>query len=186
MVDEKATLETDLKTCVKILPVQDQASQSVKFRFTHCGMKVRNSGFGFLNLGRSDMNMRSFKSMDLEKIKPDDGWKTILKDVSEEICGGSLLAIMGPSGSGKSTLLSLLTLTPNSGKGTGNVTLNGHKMDSTILRQYCAFMPQDDHLWPFLTCRETLSFAADFFLSKSSAERSAEVDRLIRELGLEK
>jgi ABC-type multidrug transport system ATPase subunit len=188
VVDERATSESDQNFSINTLQVQDQVSQTVKFRFTHCGVKVRNSGFGLLALGRSDTNMNttSAESIDLEKNKSDDGWKAILKDVSEEICSGSLLAIMGPSGSGKSTLLSLLALTPNNGKGTGNVTLNGHKIDSAILRQYCAFMPQDDHLWPFLTCRETLSFAADFFLSKSSAERSAEVDRLIRELGLEK
>jgi ABC-type multidrug transport system ATPase subunit len=93
---------------------------------------------------------------------------------------------MGPSGSGKSTLLSLLTLTPTECKQSGNVTLNGHKVDSQLLRNFCSFVPQDDHLWPFLTCRETLSFAADFYLSKSSQEKKAEVDRLIKELGLDK
>jgi ABC-type multidrug transport system ATPase subunit len=83
-------------------------------------------------------------------------------------------------------LLSLLTLTPTECKQSGYVTLNGHKVDSQLLRNFCSFVPQDDHLWPFLTCRETLSYAADFYLSKSSQEKKAEVDRLIKELGLEK
>lgn len=115
-----------------------------------------------------------------------DGCKLILQSASGNISGGTLLAIMGPSGSGKSTLLSLLTLSPNNGKATGTVTINGQTVDARIFRQFCSFMPQDDHLWPFLTCLETLSFAADFFLSKSSAERKSEVDMLIRKLGLEK
>ena len=168
VVNEGASAESCHQTIT--IPQVPEKSK-VNFRFTSCGVKVK-SGSG--------------KANENKIVSVDDGWRSILHDVSKEVFSGSLLAIMGPSGSGKSTLLCMLTQTPNNTKGSGNVTLNGHTVDSEILRRYCAFMPQDDHLWPFLTCRETLSFAADFFLSKSYAERTAEVDRLIRELGLEK
>ncbi len=111
--------------------------------------------------------------------------KEILTDVSASIISGTDLAIMGPSGSGKSTLLNLLTLAPSSGAASGAVTINGHKLSSSRFRQFCAYVPQDDNLCPFLTCREILQFAVDFYLTFSNADRQARTDSLLKDLGLE-
>ena len=162
--------------------------KAVVFRFTKCGVAIKKSTWSICTRLSPGSNAACSQSGTTKENDSSlhDGWTPILDGVCEQVCGGSLLAIMGPSGSGKSTLLSLLTLSQRNGRATGKVTLNGHNIDSKILREHCAFVPQDDHLWPFLTCRETLSFAADFFLSQSFQERQTEVDRLLKELGLEK
>ena len=111
--------------------------------------------------------------------------KEILSNVSASIINGTDLAIMGPSGSGKSTLLNLLTLAPSSGISSGAVTVNGHKLSSKCFRKFCAYVPQDDSLCPFLTCREILQFAVDFYLTASRPDRDARVESLLKDLGLE-
>jgi len=48
-----------------------------------------------------------------------------------------------------------------------------------------SIVTQEDHLWPFLTCRETIEYAADFSMSVPSEQKKAVVDQLIVSLGLE-
>ena len=109
----------------------------------------------------------------------------LLRDVCGLVPGGTDLAIMGPSGAGKSTLLNLLTLMPSNSQITGEVRLNGHPLTDAIFKRHCAYVPQEDHLWPFLTCRETIEFAADFYRQLPPAERRSCVDSLLSDLGLE-
>ena len=53
----------------------------------------------------------------LDRVRLDRGGRAILRDVSLDVPGGSVTAILGPSGSGKSTLLAALTgeLAPTEG-----------------------------------------------------------------------
>mmetsp|Transcript_48887 Transcript_48887/g.122168 ORF Transcript_48887/g.122168 Transcript_48887/m.122168 type:complete len:708 (+) Transcript_48887:404-2527(+) len=111
--------------------------------------------------------------------------KQILRGVSGEVRSGHVLAIMGPSGAGKTTLLNLLSLVPIGGKCEGEVTFNGVPVTDGVFRDCMSIVTQEDHLWPFLTCRETLQFAADFSMNVSADEKKAVVDRLIVSLGLE-
>mmetsp|Transcript_88500 Transcript_88500/g.235512 ORF Transcript_88500/g.235512 Transcript_88500/m.235512 type:complete len:518 (-) Transcript_88500:806-2359(-) len=145
------------------------ATTSIKLRFSRCGVVIKSR-----RLKRNEKN-----------LKEEDAQKWILREVTDEVDGGRFLAILGPSGSGKTTLLSLLTLSLSTGAPSGVVTLNGHPLNSSILEQCCAFMPQESNLWPFLTCREVLSYAADFYMSDSAAEKKDEVDRTLKHLGLE-
>jgi ABC-type multidrug transport system ATPase subunit len=92
---------------------------------------------------------------------------------------------MGPSGAGKSTLLNLLTLVPSKAEIHGVVRLNGHPLTDTLFKRHCAYVPQEDHLWPFLTCRETIEYAVDFYLNLPPADRKERVDSLLVDLGLE-
>jgi len=92
---------------------------------------------------------------------------------------------MGPSGAGKSTFLNLLTLVQSKANIEGTIKLNGHILNDRLFRRHCAHVPQEDCLWPFLTCRETIEFAADFYLELGQTERQERIDRLIKDLGLE-
>ncbi|CAE7222215.1 Abcg8, partial [Symbiodinium necroappetens] len=111
--------------------------------------------------------------------------KDIVRNVSLSMQSGQTLAVMGPSGAGKTTFMDLLTLEGSSGSRTGYVDLNGKAMTPEVFKQYCAHVPQHDQGWPFLTCHETVQFAADFFLRVSTSERRARADGILETMGLQ-
>mmetsp|Transcript_1138 Transcript_1138/g.2311 ORF Transcript_1138/g.2311 Transcript_1138/m.2311 type:complete len:674 (+) Transcript_1138:104-2125(+) len=113
------------------------------------------------------------------------GEKHILKNVSMMMRSGEALAVMGPSGAGKTTFMDLLTIQGAGGKRTGYVDLNYEPLTPEVFRKYCAYVPQNDSGWPFLTCRESMQFAADFFISGSAAVKKERVDQLVKSMGLE-
>lgn len=119
------------------------------------------------------------------KVRAKGQEKEILKGVSVNVRSGQVLAIMGPSGAGKSTLMNLLTLNGGPGKASGSVTLNGDALTETTFTRCCSVVEQEDRHSPFLTCRESLEFAAAVHLSGSSIERTARVDDLLKQMGLE-
>lgn len=78
-------------------------------------------------------------------------------------------AIMGPSGSGKTTFLNFLTGTVASNmKAKGIVNLTGQ----------IGFVPQEDHLHGFYTCREYMMH----YLRLTGMERSNEAEDLAMDL----
>merc|ERR1719235_1674003 len=136
--------------------------------------------------GRAVLNVQDVKfTVPINKFGRAVDEKTILKGVSFSMYSGETLAIMGPSGAGKTTLMDLLTLEGAGGIRTGHVDLNGQVMSDAVFKKYCAYVPQHDQGWPFLTCRECLRHAADFNMPASAAEKNKRVDELIKTMGLE-
>ncbi|KAI8831865.1 hypothetical protein BC829DRAFT_494380 [Chytridium lagenaria] len=82
--------------------------------------------------------------------------KFVLRDVSME----------GPSGSGKTTLMNAIA-----GRTTikleGDILFDGLPKTTLLRSGRVAYVPQEDHLLPYLTVRETLTFAANLRLSAS-------------------
>ncbi|XP_047095647.1 ABC transporter G family member 16-like [Lolium rigidum] len=117
---------------------------------------------------------------------PPSNMKALLAGVSGEAREGELFAVMGASGSGKSTLVDALAGRVARGSLGGAVTLNGEPLQGRRLRAISAYVMQDDLLYPMLTVRETLLFAAEFRLSRalSPAAKRERVDALIGQLGL--
>ena len=93
--------------------------------------------------------------------------KALLDGVSGEAREGELFAVMGASGSGKSTLVDALAGRIARDSLGGTVTLNGEPLQGRRLRAISAYVMQDDLLYPMLTVRETLLFAAEFRLSRA-------------------
>eukprot|EP00971_Amphidinium_carterae_P339755 6477737-Amphidinium_carterae.1 len=54
-----------------------------------------------------------------------------------------------------------------------------------MLRRRGFVVNQEDHHWTFLTCKETLAFAAEFYLSVSQEEKARRVQSIISKMGLE-
>uniref|UniRef100_A0A7C8YEE4 Adenosinetriphosphatase n=2 Tax=Opuntia streptacantha TaxID=393608 RepID=A0A7C8YEE4_OPUST len=113
--------------------------------------------------------------------------KEILHGITGSVNPGEVLALMGPSGSGKTTLLNLLggRLTqPGVG---GSVTYNDQPF-TKFLKSRIGFVTQDDVLFPHLTVRETLTYAAYLRLPKSLTKQQKEERAMdvICELGLER
>ena len=93
--------------------------------------------------------------------------KRILSNVSAEFSPGHLTAVIGSSGSGKSTLLQLIT-----GRDQGDRLLQtGHVLvgdeHAYLDRDRTAYVPQSDHLIPYLTVRETLHYAAGLQIGRA-------------------
>ncbi|CAH9085741.1 unnamed protein product [Cuscuta epithymum] len=110
--------------------------------------------------------------------------RVLLNGVSGTVNPGELLAMLGPSGSGKTTLLTALAgRLP--GKISGTVSYNGQPLSSSMKRKI-GFVSQDDVLYPHLTVKETLTYAALLRLPKklSKAEKTEQAELVIRELGL--
>jgi len=116
----------------------------------------------------------------------------LISGISASIESGRVLAIMGPSGAGKTVLLNAITLDALGGKTTGAVQLNGADLSLSLFRRHCAVCAQEDHHWAYLTCRETLAFAADLYLGGSgggggaatAAQKAGTVAKLLADLGL--
>ena len=98
---------------------------------------------------------------------------------------------MGPSGAGKSSLLNILAGRARShGRLTvqSDIRLNNYSVDPTNIevRQYIAFVAQDDSLQVTSTPREAIRFSAKLRLSSSLTEDALDqlTQRVLNELGL--
>ncbi|XP_058204360.1 ABC transporter G family member 22-like isoform X2 [Rhododendron vialii] len=113
--------------------------------------------------------------------------KDILNGISGSVSPGEVLALMGPSGSGKTTLLSLLGGRLREPTPGGLVTYNDQPY-SKFLKSRIGFVTQDDVLFPHLTVKETLRYAALLRLPKTLAKEEKEKRAIdvICELGLER
>ncbi|KAI3822671.1 hypothetical protein L1987_10266 [Smallanthus sonchifolius] len=113
--------------------------------------------------------------------------KDILKGINGAVNPGEVLALMGPSGSGKTTLLSLLGGRLTDHTAGGSITYNDQPY-SKSLKSRIGFVTQDDVLFPHLTVKETITYAALLKLPKTLTKQAKEkqAEDVIRELGLER
>ncbi|CAJ1945547.1 unnamed protein product [Cylindrotheca closterium] len=109
--------------------------------------------------------------------------KQILTNVNGRISDGSTVAILGPSGAGKTSLLKALSLGITSGKATGIIELNGKKLTNQGFKDHCFLVEQYDHHWSFLTCKETLMYAASLLLGPGN--HTSVVENIIDKMGLQ-
>ena len=111
-----------------------------------------------------------------------------LKKLTAKFEAGKLTAIMGPSGSGKTTLLNILA--GRAGKAsikgselTGDVSLDGRIIDPIKERTQFAYVMSEDSLFPTLTPKESLMYAAKLRLPHmTQADRDLRVERLLSAL----
>jgi ABC-type multidrug transport system ATPase subunit len=135
--------------------------------------------------GRSVLNVTDAKfTVPVKRWGRVVGHKDIIQGVSVSMHSGETLAVMGPSGAGKTTFMDLMTLEGAGGRRTGVVDLNGEPITQEVFRQCCAYVPQYDQGWAFLTCRESLQFAAQFFMTGNAALKRKRVDELLTTMGL--
>jgi ABC-type transport system involved in cytochrome c biogenesis ATPase subunit len=111
--------------------------------------------------------------------------ETALDGISMAITRGEMVCVMGASGSGKSTLLKAIC-GQNQPTG-GKVLLNGQSLYDNVeaLREYVAYIPQDDAFDEHLTILENLQYAAAIRSPHLSAkDRTRRIDSKLIELGL--
>lgn len=83
-----------------------------------------------------------------------------LDNVSFDIEKGVIVGLLGPNGSGKSTLLkSIIGLyRPTSGM----IMVNGRIPDRKTKTE-AAYLPEIDHLYPWMTVQQTIDFVSSFY-----------------------
>jgi ABC-2 type transport system ATP-binding protein len=116
--------------------------------------------------------------LDIDDVTHRHGALEALRGVSLRVHPGEVVGLLGPNGAGKSTLLALVCgLLPLQ---VGRITVAEGR--EPLL--HMGFCPQEDRLWPDLTCFEQLTLVATLYdLPRSVArERAAS---LLAELGLE-
>jgi ABC-2 type transport system ATP-binding protein len=106
---------------------------------------------------------------------------TAVDDLSFEAGSGEIVGLIGPNGAGKTTTLRTLAgiLRPTSGR----VTIDGHDIvgDSIAAKRRLAFMPDEPHLFEYLTVEEHLRLIARLYTVEDFDNRAR---TLIEELEL--
>lgn len=97
--------------------------------------------------------------------------KQAIRGIDLQIKKGTIVGLLGPNGSGKSTLLKMLAglIYPTS----GSILVGGRKPD-VHNKQQVAYLPEIDHLYGWMTVKETLRFIAGFYPDWQE-ERAAEM-----------
>jgi ABC-2 type transport system ATP-binding protein len=107
---------------------------------------------------------------------------TAVDDLSFDIAAGEIVGLIGPNGAGKTTTLRALAgiLRPTAGR----IRIDGHDIvDEPIeAKRRLAFMPDEPHLFEYLTVREHLRLIGRLYGVPDVDRRGAD---LIRELELE-
>ena len=104
-------------------------------------------------------------------------------DLDLDIDTGSIVGFIGPSGSGKTTAVRLMTGVMAPDSGTVEVLGETPAKFSRATRARIGYMPQKSVLYPDLTLRENLNFAASLF--GMPYRRKKTIDRLIDFVQLE-
>ncbi|KAL8811787.1 MAG: hypothetical protein Q9200_001519 [Gallowayella weberi] len=118
--------------------------------------------------------------------------KSILKSVNTTFEPGILNVIMGPSGSGKTSLLNLMADRLRDSLSTiyqtkGALKFNDAIPSAEVIRSVCSYVCQDDDaLFPCLTVRENLRFAAALRLPThfSKLQKRQRADSILMKMGL--
>lgn len=111
-----------------------------------------------------------------------------LNGVSEEICRGEVVVIVGPSGSGKSTFLRSLNLLEVPTKGQiffEGVDITDKQVNIDRHRQKMGMVFQHFNLFPHKTILENITLAPIKLLKKSREEAEKRGMQLLKQVGLE-
>src|SRR5439155_22073753 len=102
-------------------------------------------------------------AISVEHLRRQYGSFTAVDDLSFEVGGGEIVGLIGPNGAGKTTTLRTLAgiLKPTAGR----VTVAGHDLAVAPLdaKRRLAFMPDEPHLFEYLTVMEHLRLVARLY-----------------------
>lgn len=109
---------------------------------------------------------------------PEDDY-TMIQDLSFSVEKGEFISIIGASGSGKSTIFRLINGLEKFQS--GDILINGNSINH--MKNYSAFMPQKDLLFPWRTVGENLSLPMELQEIKKS-DRERRVIDILKEVDL--
>src|SRR5438105_8777553 len=120
-------------------------------------------------------------AISVQQLRRTYGAFTAVDDLSFDVGRGEIVGLIGPNGAGKTTTLRTLAgiLKPTAGR----VTVDGHDLATSPIeaKRRLAFMPDEPHLFEYLTVHEHLRLVARLY---TVADFDARAEELIRELEL--
>lgn len=105
----------------------------------------------------------SAPTIDASSVTKQFGTDAGVFNLDLEVDPGSLLGLIGPSGSGKTTTVRLLTGLIRRDSGSLKVMGTDPTRFGTSQRQLIGYLPQESALYPTLTIRENVRFAASMY-----------------------
>ncbi|MCX8200200.1 MAG: ABC transporter ATP-binding protein [Candidatus Micrarchaeota archaeon] len=117
------------------------------------------------------------RAMGLTKRYPG---KTALDNFSIEVEEGEMLGLLGPNGAGKSTFISIIAGVES--PTAGELSLFGAPA-SKAARRMIGVAPQENAVYPLLTCTENLLYFGSLY-GIAGREARARADELLQQLGL--
>ncbi len=102
-------------------------------------------------------------SIDARHVKKRFGTTQALRDVNATFQTGVLHGLIGPDGAGKTTLLRTLMGLLRPDEGSITFTKNKIPVPFSSIRPTMAYMPQQQSLYPDLSCSEHLDFFRDLY-----------------------
>lgn len=120
--------------------------------------------------------MLKFKDVDFRYTGDSEN---IITDLSFNVKEGELVSIVGASGCGKSTIFRLINGLEKPCK--GEILVNG--LSVSAIKNYCAYMPQKDLLYPWRTIEENVRLPMEIQKAdkRQMSEKSA---KILKEVGL--
>ena len=125
--------------------------------------------------------------IDAKNLSKSFGSHLVLDNISQHICPGEKVVVIGPSGSGKSTFLRCLNLleTPSAGTITFQGTvITDPKVKIDQVRQQMGMVFQHFNLFPNMTIRKNITLAPVRTGLMKQEEADAQADALLRRVGL--
>ena len=126
--------------------------------------------------------------IDVKNLSKNFGDLQVLKDISEHICPGEKIVVIGPSGSGKSTFLRCLNLLeePTAGIITFDGTeITDPKTNIDLIRRQMGMVFQHFNLFPNMTIKRNITLAPVRTGLMKQDEADAKAMQLLARVGLE-
>ena len=107
-----------------------------------------------------------------------------LRGVDFSVPRHSIFGFLGPNGAGKTTLMKLLLGLSHPTSGSG--TIFGHDIvnESVPIRERIGYLPQQPRFIDYMTARENLLFAANFFFNGPQAKIRERCEEMLELVGL--
>lgn len=142
-------------------------------------MSTTEAVAAFLRAPRALDGLPNTVVIDGASVRFDD--QLAVDGISLTVQSGTILGLIGPSGAGKTTTIRLLTGALDPTSGTITVLGENPRAFQRRTRQRIGYMPQALTLFPDLTCKENVDFAASLFgmLFRSRRRRTREALELV-------
>ena len=125
--------------------------------------------------------------IDVKNLSKSFGDHLVLDDISQHICPGEKVVVIGPSGSGKSTFLRCLNLLETPSGGTisfQGTVITDPKVKIDQVRQHMGMVFQHFNLFPNMTIRKNITLAPVRTGLMKQEEADAQADALLERVGL--